>query len=167
MERRCHHRGPLTRLPSAPRGQWLLVRNNVSSASAKAEAHRASETAGGQGHSGRGCGKASSIPRTFRTSGGVCFRTRRDMPTIKVDLPRVHMAGSDAHHDAHLEVGPQGFALFLSPDAEYPLLDIDGTPAQLDEMVRALGAALASRGVPSDRGRVRKGTARPTGTAIR
>jgi hypothetical protein len=68
-----------------------------------------------------------------------------NMPNIKVDLPRVHVAGSDAHHDAHLEVGPQGFALFLSPDAEYPLLDIDGPPAQLDEIVRALGAALASR----------------------
>lgn len=67
------------------------------------------------------------------------------MPNIKVDLPRVHMAGSDAHHKAHLEVGPHGFALFLSPDAEYPLLDIDGTPTQLDDFVRALNAALASR----------------------
>ena len=67
------------------------------------------------------------------------------MPNIKVDLPRVHMAGSDAHHNAHLEVGPHGFALFLSPDAEYPLLDIDGTPTQLDDLVRALNAALASR----------------------
>jgi hypothetical protein len=57
----------------------------------------------------------------------------------------VHLAGSDAHHDAHLEVGPHGFALFLSPDAEFPLLDIDGTPNQLDELVRALNAALASR----------------------
>ena len=67
------------------------------------------------------------------------------MPNIKVDLPRVHTAGSDAHHNAHLEVGPHGFALFLSPDAEYPLLDIDGTPTQLDDLVRALNAALASR----------------------
>ena len=67
------------------------------------------------------------------------------MPPIKVDLPRVHMAGSDAHHNAHLEVGQHGFALFLSPDAEYPLLDIDGTPAELDDLVRALNAALASR----------------------
>ena len=67
------------------------------------------------------------------------------LPNIKVDLPRVHLAGSDAHHNAHLEVGSQGLALFLSPDAEYPLLDIDGTPAQLDEIVRALAAALASR----------------------
>ncbi len=67
------------------------------------------------------------------------------MPNIRVDLPRVHLAGSDAHHNAHLEVGPHGFALFLSPDAEYPLLDIDGTPTQLDDLVRALNAALASR----------------------
>jgi hypothetical protein len=67
------------------------------------------------------------------------------MPNIKVDLPRVHMAGSDAHHNAHLEVGPHGFALFLSPDADYPLLDIDGTPTELDELVQALNAALASR----------------------
>ena len=68
-----------------------------------------------------------------------------NMPNIKVDLPRVHMAGSDAHHNAHLEVGQHGFSLFLSPDAEYPLLDIDGTPAELDDLVRALNAALASR----------------------
>jgi len=68
------------------------------------------------------------------------------MSNIRVDLPRVHMAGSDAHLDAHLEVGPHGFALFLSPDAEYPLLDIDGTPSQLDDLVRALKAALASQG---------------------
>ena len=67
------------------------------------------------------------------------------MPNIRVDLPRVHLAGSDAHHNAHLEVGPHGFALFLSPDAEYPLLDIDGTTTQLDDLVRALNAALASR----------------------
>jgi hypothetical protein len=66
------------------------------------------------------------------------------MANIKVDLPQLHMAGSDAHHNAHLEVGPHGFALFLSPDAEYPLLDIDGTPTQLDDLVRALNAALAS-----------------------
>jgi len=37
------------------------------------------------------------------------------MTNIKVDLPRVHLARSDAHHNAHLEVGPHGFALFLSP----------------------------------------------------
>ena len=67
------------------------------------------------------------------------------MANIKVDLPRVHVAGLDAHHNAHLEVGQHGFALFLSPDAEYPLLDIDGTPTQLDDLVRALNAALASR----------------------
>jgi hypothetical protein len=67
------------------------------------------------------------------------------MANIKVDLPRVHLAGSDAPHNAHFEVGPHGFALFLSPDAEYPLLDIDGTLTQLDDLVRALTAALASR----------------------
>lgn len=32
------------------------------------------------------------------------------------------MAESDAHHKAHLGMGPHGFALFLSPDADYPLL---------------------------------------------
>ena len=67
------------------------------------------------------------------------------MPNIKVDLPRVHMAGSDAHHKAHLEVGPHGVARFLSPDADYPLLDIDGTPTQLNDFVRALNPALAAR----------------------
>jgi hypothetical protein len=67
------------------------------------------------------------------------------MPNINVDLPRVDMAGSDAHHNAHLQVGQHGFALFLSPDAEYPLLDIDGTATEPDDLVRALNAALASR----------------------
>jgi len=68
-----------------------------------------------------------------------------DMPTTRVNLPRVHMAGSDAHSDAHIEVGQHGFALFLSPSAEHPLLDIDGTRAQLDDVVEALKVALASQ----------------------
>ena len=73
------------------------------------------------------------------------------MPNTRIDLPRVHMAGSDAHHNAHLEVGQHGFALFLSPDAEYPLLDIDGTPTQLDDLVRELKAALDSRALINTR----------------
>jgi hypothetical protein len=68
------------------------------------------------------------------------------MPNIRVDLPRVHMAGSDAHYDAHIEVGQHGFALFLAPDADYPMLDIDGTPEQLGDLVRQLQSALMSRG---------------------
>jgi hypothetical protein len=71
------------------------------------------------------------------------------MMSIKVALPRVHMAGSDAHHDAHIEVGQFGFALFLAPDAAYPVIDVDGTPAQLDAVVRDLQAALAARGAPN------------------
>ena len=67
------------------------------------------------------------------------------MPTIKVALPSVHMAGSNAHHDAHIEVGQHGWALFLAPDAEYPVLDVNGTSEQLDGVVRDLRAALASR----------------------
>ena len=67
------------------------------------------------------------------------------MSHIKVNLPRVHMAGSNAHHNADFEVGQHGFALFLSPDAEYPLLDIDGTRAQLEDLVRALNAALGCK----------------------
>ena len=65
--------------------------------------------------------------------------------TTKVNLPRLHVAGSDAHHDAHIEVGPHGFALFLAPDAKYPMLDIDGTLEQLENVVRDLQAALVSR----------------------
>jgi hypothetical protein len=64
-------------------------------------------------------------------------------PSITVGLPGVHMAGSDAHHDAHFEVGPHGIALFLSPDAVTPLLDVNGTPDQLDGVVRDLRAALS------------------------
>ena len=64
-------------------------------------------------------------------------------PVIRVDLPSVHMAGSNAHHTAHLEVGPHGFALFLAPDAEFPILDINGTAEQLDEVIEAIHDALA------------------------
>jgi hypothetical protein len=67
------------------------------------------------------------------------------MLNVKVALPGVHMAGSDAHYNAHIEVGQHGFALFLAPDAEYPVLDVNGTSEQLDAVVRGLQAALASR----------------------
>jgi hypothetical protein len=63
----------------------------------------------------------------------------------KVALPGVHMAGSDAHYNAHIEVGHHGFALFLSPEAEFPVLDVNGTSEQLDILVRGLQAALAAR----------------------
>lgn len=71
------------------------------------------------------------------------------MLTMRIDLPRVHMAGTDAHHKAHLEVGQHGFALFLAPDAEAPVLDIDGTLEQLDAVVRELQGALAARRIES------------------
>ena len=64
----------------------------------------------------------------------------------KVALPSVHMAGQNAHYDAHIEVGHHGFALFLAPGAEYPILDVDGTVEQLTAVVEGLQAALASRG---------------------
>jgi hypothetical protein len=59
------------------------------------------------------------------------------------------MAGSDAHHNAHIDVGAHGFALFLAPDAEYPVLDVTGTSEQLDVLISDLAAALASRRVLS------------------
>jgi len=68
----------------------------------------------------------------------------RSRVNARVDLPSVHMAGSDAHSDAHIEVGEHGFALFLSPDAESPVLDINGTSAQLEVVVRELQSALTS-----------------------
>jgi hypothetical protein len=71
------------------------------------------------------------------------------MPNIKVQLPSVHMAGSNAHCEAHIEVGQHGFALFLAPDAEYPVLDITGTSEQLDAVLRALQSALALRSAPN------------------
>ena len=71
------------------------------------------------------------------------------MLNIKVALPGVHMAGSDAHYNAHIEVGHHGFALFLSPEAEYPVLDVNGTSEQLAVLVRGLQAALSSRDAAS------------------
>jgi hypothetical protein len=67
------------------------------------------------------------------------------MASIRVDLPRVHAAGSDAHCNAHIEVSQHGFAVYLAPDALLPMLDIDGTPQQLQDLVSGLQAALASR----------------------
>lgn len=62
----------------------------------------------------------------------------------KIDLPGLHMAGSDAHHDAHFEVGPHGFALFLTPEAEYPILDVNGTREELQAFLERLREALES-----------------------
>jgi hypothetical protein len=70
------------------------------------------------------------------------------MPTnTVVSLPRVHMAGSNTLHDAHLEVGEHGLALFLAPDAPLPVLDIDGTREQLREVADQLTAALRDSAV--------------------
>ncbi len=61
-----------------------------------------------------------------------------------INLPGLHMAGSDAHHDAHFEVGPHGFALFLTPDAEFPVLDVNGTREELQALLHGLQDALGS-----------------------
>ncbi len=65
--------------------------------------------------------------------------------TVKIALPSVHMAGSDAHHRAHLEIGSHGLSLFLAPDAAYPVLDVNGTADELSVVVAELQAALAAR----------------------
>jgi hypothetical protein len=72
-----------------------------------------------------------------------------DHAPISVALPRVHLAGSDRSYDAHIEVGRHGFSLFLSPTAEYPTLDIDGTPEQLERVARELTRALAEGARPA------------------
>jgi hypothetical protein len=72
------------------------------------------------------------------------------MPTSSATLPRVHMAGSDAHVDAHNEVGQHGSALRLSPHADHPLPDIDGTRAQVDDVVNPLKGAVESQDVAAE-----------------
>jgi hypothetical protein len=72
------------------------------------------------------------------------------MPNVRVNLPRVHVAGSDAHFDAHFDVSAHGLALFLQPDAALPMMDIDGTPEELDSLVRQLQAALKRCGAGPD-----------------
>lgn len=66
------------------------------------------------------------------------------MQPLIVQMPRVHMAGTEALHHAHLEVSSHGVALFLSPDAPLPLLDIDGAPDDLRAFLHDLSAALGS-----------------------
>jgi hypothetical protein len=48
------------------------------------------------------------------------------------------MAGS-AHHDAHIEVGQFGFALFLAPDVEYLIMKEDDVLAIEDAVSPASG----------------------------
>lgn len=67
-----------------------------------------------------------------------------DAAPVRIGLPRVHLAGSDAHYDAHIEVGRHGLSLFLTPTAPYPSLDIDGTREELTRLAQALTSALAS-----------------------
>ena len=74
-----------------------------------------------------------------------------DHAPICVALPRVHLAGSDRSYDAHIEVGRHGFSLFLSPTAEYPSLDIDGTREQLERVAQELTRALAESKGPAAR----------------
>jgi hypothetical protein len=66
-------------------------------------------------------------------------------------LPRLHVAGWDAHHDAHIEVGPHRLALSLSPEADYPVVDIDGMLTALEEPVGGLRAAVDSRQITPDK----------------
>ena len=65
--------------------------------------------------------------------------------SIKISLPSVHMAGDNAHHAAHFELGGHGLALFLAADSALPVLDIGATTEQLETLVRDLHAALAAR----------------------
>jgi hypothetical protein len=64
---------------------------------------------------------------------------------VTVSIPGLHMAGSDAHYAAHFEVGAHGFALFLTPTAESPILDVNGTREQLQALVNDLQTALSAR----------------------
>lgn len=68
--------------------------------------------------------------------------TTVDAAPIRIALPPVHLAGSNAHYDAHIEVGRQGLSLFLTPNAQYPSLDIDGTREELTQLAQALMNAL-------------------------
>ena len=70
--------------------------------------------------------------------------------TSIIPLPRVHMAGSQALHDAHIEIGVHGLAFFLTPEAPLPLLDIDCTRDELREVVHLLAAALREPDAPGD-----------------
>jgi len=70
--------------------------------------------------------------------------TTVDQEPIRIPLPRVHLAGSDANYDAHFALGRHGLSLFLTPTAQYPTLDIDGTPEELAQLARALTRALTA-----------------------
>jgi hypothetical protein len=74
---------------------------------------------------------------------------------VRIALPSVHIAGQDGHYEAHLEIGPHGLALFLSPDAEYPILDINTTTDDLDAIVHGLEGAVADQRASAARRAVR------------
>jgi hypothetical protein len=83
-----------------------------------------------------------AIARAQRTP--MIDATARDPAPIRIALPRVHLAGSHAHYDAHIEVGRHGLSLFLTPTAQYPTLDIDGTREELAQVAHALTSALTA-----------------------
>lgn len=70
--------------------------------------------------------------------------------TIIIRLPPVHIAGSNALHEAHVEIGAHGVALFLTPDAPLPFLDIDCTRAIMCELVDLLAASLQEPETPAE-----------------
>ena len=86
--------------------------------------------------------RRSVIGRDALPSNGISASQGENMQNVKVDLPGLHMAGSDQHYNAHFEVGPHGFSLYLAPNAEYPVLDVNGTEDQLDAVARGLQDAL-------------------------
>ncbi len=68
--------------------------------------------------------------------------------TVRISLPSVHMAGTNASYPAHFELGHHGLALFLTPDSEFPVLDINASIEQLNAFVQSLQAALTSLRTP-------------------
>ena len=83
-------------------------------------------------------------PRIARQQTPIVDPTTVDAAPVRIGLPRVHLAGCDAHYDAHIDVGRHGLSLFLTPTAPYPSLDIDGTREELTRLAQALTGALAS-----------------------
>ena len=79
-----------------------------------------------------------------RTLTPIIDPTTVDSAPIRIALPRVHLAGSDAHYDAHIMVGRHGLSLFLTPTAPYPTIDIDGTREELARVAQDLTSALTT-----------------------
>jgi Universal stress protein family len=90
-------------------------------------------------------GTVSCIRPTLSWSGVDASSATVNTCRIRESISHASTSRARTHTATHTSRWVPIVSRCFSPDAEYPMLDIDGTPEQLDHLVRGLQAALASR----------------------